>query len=269
MPRAHSGETDYLKVARTLKVKRSMGQSFMLNREIAEFEAGYAKGMSVVEMGPGLGILTRELARVAKKVVAIEKDPSVFKILEGSIGRGNVQLVNDDFFSVDPGKIDADIMVSNIPYSLSSRVIYWISENRIPALVCVQKEFAEHMLARPGERSYSRLSVMCSLTLRVHKVRDVGAGNFYPRPKVDSVIIYIIPRNATISRDAANAVSAIMNHKRKRLKNAILDACESLRIGKGEALRIASSLPGHERRPMHMEPSEILDAAMAIAGHGK
>src|ERR1700733_737369 len=135
--------SDYRNAIRNLHAKKSLGQSFLVNISIATMEAEYAKSMNVIELGPGLGILTKELCKTAKKVIAIEKDQRLFDMLSAEIQSPKLNLINNDFFLVDVsslGKID--IMVSNIPYNLSSKLIYWLSVNKIPALICIQKEFA-------------------------------------------------------------------------------------------------------------------------------
>ena len=175
--------------AGAFRPRRSLGQNFLVSREIAVMEAKYAKGMSVLELGPGKGILTRELCKTAKRVIAIEKDARLAGMLAAEIKNEKLTLMAADFFSTDfeaLGRID--IMVSNIPYNLSSSVIYWLCDRKMPALICVQKEFAEHMTAKPGTRDYSKLSVMSSLSFNAHRVRDVPAGCFYPKPRVDPAL---------------------------------------------------------------------------------
>ena len=108
--------SDYINIARNLGVHRSMGQNFLLNNDIAVMESAYGKGMCVVELGPGMGILTKELCKTAKKVIAIEKDERLFEMLKGELKSRKLTLINDDFFSVDQKVFDGvDIMGANIP----------------------------------------------------------------------------------------------------------------------------------------------------------
>jgi 16S rRNA (adenine1518-N6/adenine1519-N6)-dimethyltransferase len=254
----------YKNVIKGIGARKSLGQNFLVNQDIAILEANYATKMNVIELGPGLGILTRELCKVAKKVVAIEKDKRLFDILVESIEDKNVVLINEDFFSAnlkDVGKID--IMVSNIPYSLSSKVVYWLSKNDIPALICIQKEFAEHMLSSPGTRTYSKLSVITSLKFKAHLVKDIGAGNFYPIPKVGSCLIYLAPKSIIIDDRTIQTISAIMNHKKKRLKNAIVDSAKAFGITKDQAKKLSNEFKESEMRPFHLDPETI----MGIAEH--
>lgn len=252
-------------MAGTFRPRRSLGQNFLISKDIAAIEAKYAKGMSVLELGPGTGILTVELCKTAKRVIAIEKDARLAGMLAAKIRDERLTLIEADFFSVDFSALGRlDIMVSNIPYNLSSRVIYWLGGRNMPALICIQKEFAEHMLAKPGTRDYSKLSVISSLGFNVHHVRDVPAGCFYPKPRVDSCIIYLTPRRNPISSDVAAMISLIMNHKKKRLRNAIIDSSKELGLTKGEARGISEGFESAGSRPFQLEPVKILDIARQL-----
>jgi 16S rRNA (adenine1518-N6/adenine1519-N6)-dimethyltransferase len=258
-------ESYYKNIAKGLGPRKYLGQNFLVNSGIAAMEAAYGDGQNVIELGPGLGILTRELCSRAKTVTSIEKDQRLYEILKNDIKSENLKLINDDFFNVDIKKLGKfDIMISNIPYSLSSKVIYWLASNGITALICVQKEFADHMLAKPGTREYSRLSVMTSLCFRPHHVKDVSAGNFYPMPRVNSRIIYLAPVGITIDEKASYVISLVMNHKKKRLRNAVVDSAAGLGITKERARQLSNILDDPTSRPFQLEPEKILDIANKI-----
>ncbi len=247
------------------RARKSLGQNFLVSRDIAAAEAKYAKGMSVLELGPGTGILTKELCKTAKRVIAIEKDARLAELVEATVLEKNLTLVNADFFEVDMGAFGKiDIMVSNIPYNLSSKVIYWLSGRNIPALLCIQKEFAEHMSSMPGTKSYSKLSVVSSLRFGVHHVRDVPAGNFQPKPRVDSSLVYLVPKANMLTEKDESAISLIMNHKKKRLANAVADSASALGIGKAEARLIASKMSHSDDRPFKLDPEQILATAREL-----
>ncbi|MDE1870872.1 MAG: ribosomal RNA small subunit methyltransferase A [Candidatus Micrarchaeota archaeon] len=257
--------SDYKSAIRALGARKSLGQNFMVNRQIAAMESEYARDMSVVELGPGLGILTLELCKTARRVVAIEKDERLFNMLGSELKSKKLRLINGDFFSMEKKEFDGiDIMVSNIPYSLSSKTIYWLGSMGIPALICIQREFAEHMLAAPGTRSYSKLSVISALRFRAHLVMEVGANNFYPVPNVDSSLVYLAPKPGIMDEKTASTISLIMGHKKKRLRNAIADSAKSLGISK-ECARLVSEKIGHaDERPFHMDPETILGVAKDV-----
>ncbi|MGC8652104.1 MAG: rRNA adenine N-6-methyltransferase family protein [Candidatus Micrarchaeia archaeon] len=259
--------SEYVQLIRGIKPKKSLGQSFLINSEIAKVEANYGAGKRVLELGPGFGILTGELCGVAKSVVAIEKDSTLFSILEARLKCGNAKLVNGDFFDIGNDYAnDCDIMISNIPYNLSSRVISWLAEHRMPALLCMQKEFVEHMLARPDTRKYSKLSVMAGLSFDIYQIMGVKAGNFYPRPKVDSAIVFMKPKGAVIPGDVGMVIAALIMHKKKTVRNAILDSRHALGIADSVAREIAEALPEAGERVFKLSPEALEAVAAKISG---
>ncbi len=262
---------DYLAILKSIRPKKRLGQNFLINSRIAELEASYGAGRCVLELGPGTGILTNELCKVAKSVIAVEKDPALYSLLESNMQCKKLKLIKGDFFKLDDKQIEGiEILIANIPYNLSSKVISWLSLHKIPALLCMQKEFVEHMLAKSNTRKYSKLSVIASLEFTIYKMMDVKAGNFFPRPKVDSTIVFIKPK-ASVPNAIGSIMKALMGHKKKKLKNAIIDARESLGINEEEALEISKLLPNGEERVFKMKPESIEKTAEAISRllHGK
>ncbi len=258
--------SDYISIARGFGAHRYLGQNFLVNEEIARKEAAYAKDLNVVELGPGLGILTRQLCAEAKSVIAIEKDERLFNFLKENLNSKRLRLINADFFDVDLEALGRpDIMVSNIPYNLSSKVIYWLAGFGIPAVLCIQKEFARHMLAIPGSRDYSKLSVASRLGFSCHSIRDVAAGNFYPMPGVDSCIVYLAPRKVKLDNHTMHIISLIMSHKKKRLRNAIADSYKELGLGKSDARKLADTLEESGERPFKLGPEKLLAIARQIS----
>jgi 16S rRNA (adenine1518-N6/adenine1519-N6)-dimethyltransferase len=242
------------------------GQHFLIDKAIAEIEAGYGEGRNVLEMGPGMGILTEALCKTAKRVTGVEKDKGLFERLQYTLLVDNLKLINKDFFELEDSEVKkSDIMISNIPYKLSSKVVFWLGQKRLPAVLCVQKEFAEHMMAEPGTKSYSRLSVEVTLRFKVYKVRDVPRTCFHPMPHVESEIVYLVPKNVTIDKKTDTVITALMTHKKKILKNALMDSHRTLGIEKSAMAEIAKSVSKSDVRPLHMKPEEILEVAGEVA----
>lgn len=242
------------------------GQHFLIDKSIAEIEATYGEGRQVLEMGPGMGILTEALCQKAKKVIGVEKDKGLFERLEFTLTFDNLKLINKDFFELDDKEIGkSEIMISNIPYKLSSKVVGWLGEKQMPAVLCIQKEFADHMVAAPGSKSYSRLSVESALRFRVYRVREVPRTCFHPKPHVESEIIYLIPKKVEISKKTDVVITALMNHKKKTLRNAIKDSSKELKIEKSIVDSLLEKVEHGETRPFHMEPEMILKTAQSIA----
>ena len=246
--------------------KKNEGQHFLIDKSIADIEAKYADGMVVLEMGAGMGILTEALCKTAKHVIAVEKDKGLFERLQYTLTAKNLTLLNKDFFDLDAKEIGkAQIMVSNIPYKLSSKVIFWLGEKRMSAVLCIQKEFAEHMTASPGTKSYSRLSVESGLRFKVYRVREVPPTCFHPRPHVDSEIIYIVPNNIEIDKEVDRIITMLITHKKKTLRKALIDSSRTLGMEKQVLSGIASELKDSRIRPFHMEPTALLEVAESVA----
>ncbi|MDE1833572.1 MAG: ribosomal RNA small subunit methyltransferase A, partial [Candidatus Micrarchaeota archaeon] len=185
---------DYRAVIRNMGYSKRLGQNFLLNEQVAASEAEYARGRKVLEIGPGLGVLTSRLLKVAKSVTAVEKDRRMFEFLGANLSSKKLTLINSDFLDVAGEQLDkADIVVSNIPYNISSKVIMWLSEKSVPAVLCMQKEFVDRMMAEPGTREYSKLSVVSALQFRLTKIFDVSPNNFYPEPSVTSTVVFLKP----------------------------------------------------------------------------
>ncbi len=259
-------EDQYLELLKTIKPNRKLGQCFLTSRSIAKSEANFGIGKSVVEMGPGLGILTRELCRTAEKVLSIEKDSRLYGILKSSLKSKKLSLVNSDFFEVPKTRFRGiDIMISNVPYVLSSKTVFWLARMRMPAVLCLQREFVGHMLATAGSNSYSRLSVMSSLSFTITKIFDVPNSDFYPRPNVSSSLIHMKPKGTQISGNEAAIIGALMMHKKKTARNAIIDSSEEFGMKHSEIKPIASNIRGSEKRPFQLKPNELLEMARELA----
>jgi 16S rRNA (adenine1518-N6/adenine1519-N6)-dimethyltransferase len=256
---------NYREFLKGVKPNKKLGQCFLMNKEIAKLEANFGIGKNVIEMGPGLGILTSALCKTAKSVLAIEKDERLFDMLKGEMKSKKLKLVHADFFSLGNSAFkNADMMISNVPYSLSSKTIFWLAEMDLPAVLCLQKEFVRHMVAGVGMDSYSRLSVMCGLRFTITKVFDVSRGSFYPAPRVDSALVHMKPKDIKISKSAAIILTALMTHKKKKLRNALIDSAAMLGMEHAELAKISAAVSGADKRPFQMQPEELLDAANEI-----
>lgn len=253
-----------------IKPLRKFGQNFLVCREIAEKEAQFGQNKNVIELGPGRGMLTRELCAVSNHVTTIEIDKRLYDRLHAELineEAKNLKLINADFFSLnekDMGKFD--ILISNIPYNISSKLLNWLIKNDVEAVLCLQKEFVDHMLAKPSSKKYSRLSVFSHLFFDLEHVASVPSTCFYPRPKVDSEIIRIKKKKGAIAgKDEMAVISILMEHKKKKFRNALIDSRKKLGISKDEAAAIAAQM-AVEDRIFKMNPEELLAGARKIIG---
>ena len=251
-----------------LRPRKGLGQVFLHNRDVIAAEAAHCSGKTVLEIGPGHGYLTEELCRDAKKVIAIEKDRMLYKILKAKYKSRKLKLINADFMELGDNEIgvqDIDIVISNIPYYLSSSMIDWLSERRLQAVLCLQKEFVMHMMAKPGSRDYSRLSVMSTLMYRIVKIMDVSRGCFTPVPRVDSVLISLQPKDVKITAKERLLIGLLMQHKKKTVRNAIVDAHSHLDKSKDYLRNLAEKINEKDKRIFSMEPEQMLKLSKELS----
>lgn len=256
---------DYKSIAKSLRPRRKLGQNFLLDRSVAIAEAEYGRNRRVVEMGPGLGMLTSELCKVAKRVVAIEKDSAVFSYLRENLNSRKLSLINKDFFDATDAELEnPEIMISNVPYNLSSKVVMWLAERGIPAVLCLQKEFVDHMLAKEGTHEYSKLSVIVSVQFKVYRMMNVEPSSFYPEPKVSSAVIYLKPTGRAIDRESARVLNLLMMHKKRKVRNAVADSQHGLGLDGKDARMMGDSLKGADLRLFKLSPDRIVEIAEEV-----
>jgi 16S rRNA (adenine1518-N6/adenine1519-N6)-dimethyltransferase len=178
--------------------KKSLGQNFISDDYVLAriaTAADLASGDEVLEIGPGLGALTRQLAVLAKQVIAVELDNRLLRPLEEQLaGLQNVRLVHGDILAFSPMQyFEADYkVVANLPYYITGAVLrHLLSADRKPVLMVltVQHEVAERLAANPG--ALSLLAVSVQFYGRVTQLETIKAGSFWPRPDVDSAIVRI------------------------------------------------------------------------------
>lgn len=244
-----------------VKADKRLGQHFLVDSQplISMIEAArLLPEDEVLEIGPGLGILTRELCSRAKRVVAVEKDRQLIPILE-DLTRDfkNICILEADVLKLDMGKLRERHfngrfkVVANLPYYITSPIIMKIINNRhlIPlAVLMVQKEVAQRLTALPGTKDYGILSIAVNMYADVKMICTIGKGSFLPPPKVESAVVQILLRQkprVEVDDEAFffKVVEAAFGERRKTLKNS---------------LKRRLNLPGIN--------SEVLDKALEVTG---
>ena len=252
---------------RSLSPKKSLGQNFLVNPHVPETIASHAFSEAaardgenvkhgVIEIGPGTGALTVQLAGLFDKVVAVEIDEGLYSLLCETLGdNGKIELVNEDFMKTDlcglisehfsddgEGPYGVSIC-ANLPYYITTPIIMKILESFDPSYpvpaasftVMIQKEVADRLASPPGGRDYGAVTASIGLKATVKKLFDVSPGSFYPPPKVSSTVIAIIPhggiteifpdcpgeRCAEFYRAVSETISAAFSQRRKTLVNAL------------------------------------------------
>ena len=223
-----------------LRAKKELGQNFLADQGTAEkivARSGITSDDVVLEIGAGLGSLTRPLARVARKVYAIEKDSTLIpplndELLASSID--NVVVMNDNILSLDIALIARTeqqplIVMGNVPYNISSQILVQLMMARQhlkKAALMFQKELALRVMATPGSKAYGRLAVMAGYCSTVGVMTEVKAARFFPKPKIDSLVISISFKDHAEPSAADESllykvVKASFSKRRKTLRNSL------------------------------------------------
>ena len=182
------------------KFSKSLGQNFLIDDSVPRDIVAGAEVDSedlVIEIGPGVGTLTAQLLKKAKKVVAIELDNDLIPILEQELGDNpNFTLIHNDALKVDFNEVIGDEkrvkLVANLPYYVTTPIIVKLLKdgyNFKSLTIMIQKEVAERMNAEPGNKDYGALSLLVQYYCNTSIVRKVPPACFIPRPKVDSIVI--------------------------------------------------------------------------------
>lgn len=210
---------------------RKWGQNFLVSTQYARRivdEAGLSG--TVLEIGPGRGILTRELlSRGVAEVHAVEIDPRLCEQLERSMLDPRLSIHHSDILDFDFSKLgDARAFVlGNIPYQITSPLIERLLlewERWSGIVLMVQREVADRICGRPGTRNYSSLSVMVSTFAQASRAFDVHRSHFQPRPQVDSTVIVLRMREIPLVRAPAGYpafLKALFSQRRKKLSNSL------------------------------------------------
>ncbi|MBQ8763890.1 MAG: 16S rRNA (adenine(1518)-N(6)/adenine(1519)-N(6))-dimethyltransferase RsmA [Clostridia bacterium] len=219
---------------------KALGQNFIINPSIcprmAE-ESGIDENCGVIEIGAGIGVLTAELAKRAKKVVVIEIDTKLLPILDETLKDfDNIEIINQDVLKTDLAALIKEkfdgmpvYVCANLPYYITSPVIMALLESRLPIeaiTVMVQKEAAQRLCAPVGSRQSGAVTVAVDYYANAQKLFDVSAGSFMPAPKVDSSVIRMDIRKTpeieiTNEELFFKMVHAAFGQRRKTASNSI------------------------------------------------
>ena len=214
-------------------LNKNLGQNYLIDKnkrdQIVRF-GNIDKNDTILEIGTGIGTLTIELAKKAKKVIAIEQDENICRILAKRLKDekiDNVELINDDALSADFPRFNK--IISNLPYQISSPITFkFLNYDFDLAILMYQKEFADRMNGEVGSKNYSRLSAMLYFKCDVEKLTDVSSESFIPKPKIDSTVVKLTPKENKISDDDfkiySNFTKALFQHRNKKIRNALIDS---------------------------------------------
>jgi 16S rRNA (adenine1518-N6/adenine1519-N6)-dimethyltransferase len=254
------------------RLSKSLGQNFLIDKNIRDkIVEGSLIGPDdlVIEIGPGVGVLTQLLAEHAQQVIAIEIDKALIPILKETLeDYPNTKVVNEDVLRCDLNSLiaahqpkGAVRFVGNLPYYITTPIIMKILEDRIPAdsiTVMVQKEVADRLSATPGNKTYGAITVAVRYYCTVTKVISAPREVFYPRPNVDSTVIRLDIRKecpVKLLDEAAffAVVKAGFGQRRKTLHNALTGIYGLDKLQTGSIIEKAGIDPGRRAETLDMD----------------
>ena|GEM_PF-140730 len=271
-------ETKKILQSNKIRLNKNLGQNYLIDdfkrKKIIDFGNLHHEDV-VLEIGPGIGTLTLEIAKKVKKVVAIEQDIAISKILKNRLKEesiGNVEIINKDALKIDFPRFNK--IISNLPYQISSPITFKFLEYDFDlAILMYQKEFADRMIAKVGSKNYSRLSAMLYFKGKVEFLDNVSPESFIPKPKVTSSIVRLTPLSKDMKNNLNNGdnhgenfsrskiaideldkeysiiCKALFQHKNKKIKNALIDSRHILGYDdKKEIRQILDEISGKNKK---------------------
>ncbi len=248
-----------------LIARKKFGQNFLIVPDIIERNVDRAELSGkdeVLEIGPGLGFLTDALSRNSGRVYAIERDSRLTEILRKEYSWPNVTILEGDATKIEWPPFTK--MVSNLPYQISSAVTFKLLEHEFEkAVLMYQLEFAQRMVANPGDHNYSRLSLMIKAKANAEVVEKIGKGAFWPKPKVDSAVVILEPKPAEERLNLnENLVRALFQHRKSTVVGALKKSHHILGLSRDDlkvAIKAIEGTPYGRKRVFHLSPMDVLE----------
>ncbi|MBQ4288744.1 MAG: ribosomal RNA small subunit methyltransferase A [Clostridia bacterium] len=255
---------------------KSLGQNFLTDQNVVENIAEAAVSTkNVLEIGPGLGALTRKLADRAEKVVCVEIDRGMVEALSHTLkGYENVTVIHQDFLKTDLDEIrqshfDGEdfAVVGNLPYYITSKILLKVledSEHVTSFTAMIQSEVADRLCAEPGDENYGAITASLAYYGGPEHLFDVSNKCFYPEPEVSSTVIRYVPRKMfDIDRDKySKTVRGMFSMRRKNLQNN-LKASFGIKGDRARTVFQEAGIDGSERAE-NLSPKDFFILAKAI-----
>ena len=215
-----------------IQAKKSLGQNFLIDKNILEkiINTTDIHNKTILEIGPGTGNLTSYiLKKNPKKLFVIEKDNMLAKDLANKFNN-KITIINEDVLKIDETLLfnEKVIVFGNLPYNISTEILSkWIVNLKkdfwFDSLVLMfQKEVADRIVAKTNTSNYGRLSIISNWKLNIKKICDIKSQAFYPKPKIDSSLLYLYPKKNFVKINDANNLEKVtrvfFNQRRKMLK---------------------------------------------------
>ena len=251
-----------------LHPSKARGQHFLVDERVArrQLDAAHLQANDVVlEIGPGLGVLTRGLCERARHVVAIESDRRFVSYLRDQVPEA--EIIHGDALKVPWPAFD--VIVTNLPYQISSPLTFRLLATPFDhGILMYQWEFAKRMVAQVGNPDYSRLSVGVYVRAACTVLERVPRNAFHPQPRVDSALVRLEPRASPFALEDPERFDAVVNalfaHRRKTVENGLRLGWRSFAASPEALDALLALVPFRERRVEELSPEDIERIARAL-----
>ena len=216
-----------------IRAKKSLGQNFLIDKDIIKkiINSGSIENKNILEIGPGTGSLTEAiLEKKPKSFFVIEKDTYLSNNLKQKFNNQLI-IINNDILKVDEKNIinEKFVVFGNLPYNISTEILckwilnlnknnFWFEE----LILMFQKEVADRILAKFNTSNYWRLSILANWKLNIKKICDISPNSFFPKPKIESTLLFFSPKSNIVDIDNPKNLEKItrifFSHRRKMLK---------------------------------------------------
>ena len=217
-----------------IKAKKSLGQNFLIDNNIINKIVSTVdiENKSILEIGPGTGDLTASLLKNPRRIYVVEKDNQLSLKLK-EIFKNNLNIINNDILNIDENLISEKelIVFGNLPYNISTEILckwilnlsnknLWFSN----LILMFQKEVADRIISKFDSPNYGRLSILAKWRLEIKKIADIKPNCFFPKPKVDSSLLFFSPKKKFIKfnnpKNLEKITRIFFNHRRKMIKKS-------------------------------------------------
>jgi len=256
------------------RAHKSLGQVFLMSDEVIDCIVSASTllpNVPLVEIGPGLGVLTRVLAPRVEKMWAVELDKHKIEILHKELKGLPIEIINQDALKLDLFELWGDkkgYLIGNLPYYITSPLIMHFLDqaDRLSGMtVMVQREVADRIAAPPGSRTYGILSIAVQISAQVTKVTDVLPSAFWPAPKVTSAVLRLdlrpYPGFDVNKKDFFRVVKAAFSQRRKTLGNSLTGGLGLKKEEVIERMKSAGISDGRRAESLSIEEFQVLTKA--------
>ncbi len=250
-----------------IRVSKQLGQHYLVNERVLEHiieSANLSQDDRILEIGTGNGALTQALVDHVQQVYTIEKDTKLFQLLSQELeSNQRIQVIQGDAVKIEWPQ--SDKLIANLPYSISSPVLFKFFKSNIPmAVLMLQREFGERLIATPGTKQYGRLTVMATYYAAVELLELVTPESFYPSPEVSSALVRIHRRSQPIFavKDVnlfGQITTMLFNQRRKKIRTPLKSF-----LGQHDFQQLQDKIPWLNQRVEELEPGKIAEISNII-----